>query len=314
MKKWLLILIIAFIALVTLVYMILPNKIMLGQTRVFAANPKAFARIIQQDESWENWWPKKGVSDEAHSSHPLEFNGYTYTIVEKRLTSVLIDVIHGEDTFKTEFIFIPKPDSVLISWQSILTKPLSRIKRLQLNSTINGINKDMAALLNQLQNYVSKEENLYGMTITKEHVKDSTLISTSMTTTGMPTTKNIYVLIEKLKAFASKNNATITGFPMLSIFTTDSINFRSQIALPVDKKMTDAGDIKYRWMLGGGNILKAEVKGGYGTINNGFKAMEHYIDEHKRVAPAIQFQSLITDRRTEPDSSKWVTKLYWPVM
>jgi hypothetical protein len=42
--------------------------------------------------------------------------------------------------------------------------------------------------------------------------------------------------------------------------------------------------------------------------------VQKYKDDYQRVSPAIPFYSLITDRLKEPDSSKWITKIYFPVM
>ena len=67
-------------------------------------------------------------------------------------------------------------------------------------------------------------------------------------------------------------------------------------------------------MLGGGNILITEVKGGSNKINNAYKQIRNYISDYNRIAPAIPFESLVTDRSKEPDSSKWVTRIYYPVM
>ena len=49
-------------------------------------------------------------------------------------------------------------------------------------------------------------------------------------------------------------------------------------------------------------------------IQKAYDQIQHYISDHNRVAPAISFESLVTDRRQEPDSSKWVTRIYYPVM
>ena len=67
-------------------------------------------------------------------------------------------------------------------------------------------------------------------------------------------------------------------------------------------------------MLGGGNILVTDVKGGPYNIAKAFEAVEKYTEDHNRMAPAIHFQSLVTDRRQERDTSKWITRIYWPVM
>lgn len=142
---------------------------------------------------------------------------------------------------------------------------------------------------------------------------DSNYIFTSATSANYPVTDTIYKMIDRLKNYVSKNGAKETGYPMLNIFK-ERESYIVKVALPVDKKLTNSGDIKYRWMLKGGNILIAEVKGGSYQIEKAFKEMANYVEDHNRVAPAIPFQSLITDRRQEPDTNKWVTKIYWPVM
>jgi hypothetical protein len=42
--------------------------------------------------------------------------------------------------------------------------------------------------------------------------------------------------------------------------------------------------------------------------------MNNYISDYGRTIVAIPFASLITDRRLEPDSAKWVTRIYWPLI
>lgn len=121
-------------------------------------------------------------------------------------------------------------------------------------------------------------------------------------------------MIDKLKAFVQRNGAKQTGLPMLNIASNADGTYTTRVALPVDRKLKNEGDIQYRWMLGGGFILVTEVKGGPHRIQQAFSVMEEYIDDFDRVAPAIPFQSLVTDRRTEPDTGKWITKVYWPVM
>jgi hypothetical protein len=101
---------------------------------------------------------------------------------------------------------------------------------------------------------------------------------------------------------------------MLNISTADSINFLTKVAIPVNKRLKDSGKISYRWMLGGGKILVTEIKGGFYSIKKGFTEMDNYVNDYKRIAPAIPFQSLITDRIREPDTTKWITKIFYPVM
>jgi hypothetical protein len=101
---------------------------------------------------------------------------------------------------------------------------------------------------------------------------------------------------------------------MLNLYRGNDSTYFAKVALPVDRHLRNFGDIQYRWMLKGGNILVTEVVGGPHKIERAFKEMENYVQDHQRVAPAIPFQSLVTDRTKQPDTSKWVTRLYWPIM
>ena len=62
-----------------------------------------------------------------------------------------------------------------------------------------------------------------------------------------------------------------------------------------------------------GNILVGEVKGGLSTILNAEKQLANYVFDYGKASPAIPFQSLVTDRSLEADSSKWITRLNYPI-
>jgi hypothetical protein len=140
------------------------------------------------------------------------------------------------------------------------------------------------------------------------------LLFTFASSKGLPGTEFIYGLIDQLKNYAADQSAKVTGYSMLNISTIDSIHFLTKVAVPIDKKLKPSGNISYKWMLGGGKILVAEVQGGPASINKALKQVEVYVQDYHLIAPAIPFQSLITDRTKEKDTSKWITKIYYPVM
>jgi hypothetical protein len=85
------------------------------------------------------------------------------------------------------------------------------------------------------------------------------------------------------------------------------------VAIPVNKRIPETSQFLFRRMVPG-NILVTEVKGGDSTIRHGIRVMENFVHDYQRTIMAIPFESLITNRMNEPDSSKWVTKIYFPVM
>ena len=121
-------------------------------------------------------------------------------------------------------------------------------------------------------------------------------------------------MLDKLKNYSTKQGAKQSGHPMLNVYTVDSISFLVKVALPVNKKLKDEGSIKYKWMLGGGKILISDVTGETSKVDHAIKQLEYYLLDYNRVAPAIPFMSLITDRSKELDSTKWITRIYYPVM
>jgi effector-binding domain-containing protein len=133
-----------------------------------------------------------------------------------------------------------------------------------------------------------------------------------MITKKYPSQQEYYNLIKKLQDYIATNGASPANYPMLNIAEIDSNNFVTTVAIPVNKVLPDTGPIVFKKMFPG-NILTAEVKGGVHAIEEGFRQLNHYVSDYQLVLPAIPFQSLITDRLVEADTSKWMTKLYYPI-
>jgi hypothetical protein len=56
-----------------------------------------------------------------------------------------------------------------------------------------------------------------------------------------------------------------------------------------------------------------EVKGGFLTIDAAYKELQLFIEDYQRTSMAIPFESLITDRRIEQDTMKWISIICQPV-
>lgn len=313
MKKWWLIIPVILLILVLYTYLVIPNTVSIHQGLLVHANSRSVQRVMMDEKKWEKWWP--GKTQPANSSQSFTYNGYTYSIIDRKLTTIDLAVADGSFSTIVSLNFIPlSADSVAFTMVAEKTLPTMPAKRLQYYFKATQLSKDFTVLLQKMGAFYSNTDNVYNVRIEKGLVVDSTLITTSASSKGQPTVESIYALIEKLKNYAAAQGASQTGYPMLNIRTTDSINFLTRVAIPVNKKLPSSGDIEYRWMLGGGNILVTEVKGGPAALNAALQQMETYISDHNRIPPAIPFQSLITDRSKEKDTSKWVTRIYYPVM
>lgn len=313
MKKILLILSVAIALLLIAIYLFIPNRIHISENTEVPASKDALLRKLSDDSGWHKWWPDKTGADPAKGIFSL--NGIQYKIADTKTLSLLLNVSNKNLNILTDLTFIPEnTESTTISFNGIIPTSYNPVKRIQRFFTANKIKKGIPQLLQSIKSYHSTTLNLYGYDIQKKLVADSTLLSTAKEVKGYPSTAIVYSLIDELKNYIQKQEAAETGYPMLNIFTKDSITYLVKVAIPVNKKLPSSGNISYRWMLGGGNILITEVKGDNKEIQKAYTQIQHYISDYKRIAPAIPFESLVTDRRKQPDSSQWVTKIYYPVM
>lgn len=298
---------------IVLIYAFVPGSVALRQDRKVSVNAKAFARVFPDETQWRKWWP--GSVEGAGSAPTFRLNKTVFTVHQKRWSSVVIQIEANGQRLLSELRFIPvDATAVNLLWEGKAVTSNDPVLRVKKFLGMEAVQRDMATVIASIQAYYGTEKNLYGLAIEKTLVKDSALIATTVETEGYPSAQTIYGLVDKLQAYAVQKGAQQTGLPMLNVFTQDSVRFKTQVAVPVNKKLPDQGGIGYRWMLGGGNILVAEVTGGPHTINNAFAQMDLYIQDNRRTPPAIAFQSLVTNRRQQPDTARWVTKLYWPVM
>lgn len=312
MKKWIISILILLIVALIASYVFIPNKLLFSKTINLRGNSNALRRVIFDMHRWQDWWPSdssKGKSTE------LTYQGFHFAIADEKISSLDIPVTSGESKIKTSLNFIAiNPDSISLVWQGGMGTSYNPILRIKRYRNAKRLMESFETLLQQMLAYYDIPQNLYGADIRLESVKDSTLISTYSFSDNYPTPDIVYGLIDQLKSYTAQQEAKETGYPMLNIHKTDTAGYIVRVAIPVSKRLPTKGRMEYKWMLGGGRILVTDVTGGPWTIAHRLTQVETYISENNLNVPAISYQSLITDRRAEPDTAKWVTRIYYPIM
>jgi hypothetical protein len=203
-------------------------------------------------------------------------------------------------------------DSVAIQWKGESTATWNPVKRYNIYQEEKKLENNIEALLHFMKEFLEDEEKLYGIRIDQIKVKDTILVASKYFSKAYPTTAEIYNLIERVKNFIKTQGATETNYPMLHVIQ-DSGLFRTMVAIPVNKTIPENNKFLLKKMVPG-RILVTDVKGGIFSADNATKTIEKYMDDYHLVSPAIYFQSLVTDRSRETDTSKWITRIYYPVM
>ncbi|MBL0153727.1 MAG: hypothetical protein IPP93_09635 [Chitinophagaceae bacterium] len=310
MKKIFLVFTLICVALMAFTYLYIPNYISLkAQTRIIVSE-NGLKRELLTETRLSKWWPAANANDSL-----LQYKNTSYKVVDKKFDGLIVLMESSSKTIKgTLSVFPSSKDIMDITWESKMATSWNPFLRWKYFTVSRQFKNNMQELLDTMKRFYDNGVNIYGIDIRKELVMDSNLIFTSAEVKGYPTMEYVYGEVDKLEKYAGSKSAQVSGLPMLNINTTDSINYLVKVAVPVNKMLPSSGDISYRWMLGRGNILIAEIKGGNDRILHAFKQMEQYASDYNRVAPAIPFQSLVTNRLVEKDSSKWVTRVCYPVM
>lgn len=311
MKKLIIILLIIIIALTASTYIFIPNFISFNKSVLIAESRDGLTRKLYNEKNWMEWWP--GAVQK--NSTEFIYNNFSYSANKQTTSSILISISNENVSAKTSLNIIPKNfDTTQLIWAGILPTSYNPFERVKLYIESKNLTRNIDNILQTIQSFFSKTENVYDYEIKEESVVDSLLVSTYETSKGYPTTGFIYNLVDQLKKYIADHQAKETGYPMLNVSTNDSIHFLTRVAIPVDRGLPSSATISLKQMPAGGNILVVDVKGGPVLTNEALRQVANYIHDHHMAAPAIPFFSLRTDRRQEPDTSKWETRIYYPVM
>ena len=295
------------------VYLLIPAKVNVSLSKKVPVNKEALYRNLADQKKWANWWP--GEKAPANSSLTYRLNGFDFQLHDIKVLSLPVDIKGNFLIYRAELMMFPvNPDSSTIQVAGSIQMPANPFARIKAFLAAKRLRKDISGLFNAIGKYYAETRNTYGYDIRNQKVQDSILLMNFREMKVKPGTRDIYALVDELKAYIRSQGAAETGNPMLNIFTKDSVDYLLRVAIPTNKKLPPHGNMSYRWMLGGGNILITEIKGGPEEIAKAYKQIQLFIMDYNRVAPAIPFESLVTDRRNEPDSTRWITRIYYPVM
>jgi hypothetical protein len=227
---------------------------------------------------------------------------------------VEIDILHEGMATRSSMnvISLSNNDSAAIYWQCRLSGGGGPLQRIQRYLSAGKLVKNMNGILSRMRPFLEDEKNIYGTSFGEASTKDTLLVATKAFYHNYPDTKDIYVLLGKLRAYISETGAKENGYPIANVTLERDSGYQLMTAIPVNRILPGRGTIFSRRMVPA-KFLIAEVRGGDGTIRAAFDQMQQYIADHQRTVMAIPFQAIVTDRMKEPDTTKWSTWLYCPV-
>jgi hypothetical protein len=314
MKKLLFVLLAILVISLASVYILIPNPIVVSTAEQVESSERIISESLNQENKRRQWWPKDTGQKSGMSQNPApELNGLRYEFHPAHLgfTEVLI----SQEKFKARSLItwesIAK-STYEVTWRTAMPASGNPVKRIRQYQQARQVKENMNLVLHNFLPYIVNSQNVYGFNIERRTVKDTVLLTSSLLTASYPQTKKIYELINELNKYAAEKGAKPVNAPMLNVSKDPGGGYQLMVALPINKNVRPGGSIRINHMIPG-NILQTKVKGGPGKLAEAFKQVKIYMTDFKLISPAMPFESLLTDRTQEPDTSKWITVINYPI-
>jgi hypothetical protein len=288
----------------------IPSTLQVSRMVPVSGRAVAMFRVLGNEDRWLGWWPDSSM---GLDNGELWYHGLGYRL--QRLSYNMVDVrvrtSHGE--LESHLILVPAGtlDSSLLQWNCAIPVGSNPFRSIGRYAAARKVAADLGELLGLAADYLSRKENIYGISIAETSTKDTLLVAEEGHFRAYPTNADIYELIDGVKKRIGEAGAGVTGFPMVNISGGDT-GYKVRVAVPTDKNIAAKGRFYFMRLIPG-NYLVTDVTGGPGAVEKALGAMREYISDYQRTVMAIPFQSLVTDREAEPDSTRWKTRIFYPI-
>ncbi|QTE38452.1 hypothetical protein J3L18_05065 [Mucilaginibacter gossypii] len=298
------------IIIIAAAYILLPEKPVIAQDLSIDTSDVIAGKFLTTEGGWDKWWPGTKTGDRQYN-----FKGTKISIDKMTNSSTYLKLKKDNLTFDGEISYFADAEgSVKFKWDAVDKNNTQFFSRITNYFKTKDAEKLVGEILLSLKHFLEDERNAYGYRIYLNHAKDTVLLVSANTYPIYPSLQVIYNTVTTLQQQAGSQGAKQTNFPMLNVTETDEHEYQVNVALPINKRIIPFQKTSLNNIPKGGNLLVADVRGGQNTVNNALVQMKIYMKDHRLVSPAMPFQSLVTDRLAQKDTSKWITKIYYPIL
>jgi DNA gyrase inhibitor GyrI len=308
MRRWLLLVFLALTITVITAYAYISFNHEFAFASVANCTQSAAARLIVSKDNWKHWWPGEQANDSIYRYKELN-----YKIDKILLYGFEATIFRNKDSAKGFLTVVPTGnDSARFEFAGKCVYSSNPVTRVLQYFRFGAIRDNIENFVSETRTYFNKQQNIYGFNVVEGKVRDSSMISTKETFNHYPDVKEVYEIIDRLRQFVKEKGGEQVDSPMLNVYADNPGRYQVMVAIPTKSDLPSESGFQLKKMVLG-NILIAEVKGGPATVRLGEENLQNYVDDYHKVSPAIPYQSLVTNRMVEKDTTKWITRLYYPV-
>jgi len=314
MKK--LLLIAGIIAIAGCVLIFVPAKLTISKVMTGKFSIMAASRYLSDTSKWNKWWPesKKGLIAGAGRQSSFVYKGYSYIVTGIFYNEVHLCIQNEDNSEINGAMRIAQldKDSILLGVECQLRAGNNPFKKIKAYRRRKEIRENMAGILEAFKAFMEVTRNVYGLKIERPYSKDSVLVTLSRSAAAYPTTAYIYQLIDSVKQYVDSHDAIVISPPMLNVAKSGNNEFRTMVALSVNKRLEGNSRIIVKRFVPY-KMIEGEAHGGVYSVDKAMEQLYKFRDDNQLSIMSIPFQSLVTDRRKEQDTTQWITIVCAPV-
>jgi len=117
----------------------------------------------------------------------------------------------------------------------------------------------------------------------------------------------------KLMSYVAQANIQPIGMPLTVYYNLNSENIEMECGIPVGENTPVSGDEINLKKTGGVKVVKAIHMGDYHNLMNTYKEVAKYMEDNHLTEVGNPWEVYVTDPGQLPDTTQWITEVYYPV-
>ncbi len=316
-----------FLVLLVVVSFFLPSQVYVVRKITIVSSKEAIFEQINTLSNWGKWSPwfkidtsmklsfneiasGKGASYHWESKNSKVGNGGLEITESKPFDIIEMNINFGDkNNAKAGFNFTQNDTNVNVSWWMKLDlgfNPIAKYFGLFMDKFIgNDYDKGLSKLK-------SLCESLPKLKIEETTFTSYYYLGISDSCSDKELGEKFNGLYAGIMAVAEKNKCKISNPPFAIYLNYSPEKVVFEAAIPIDKRILLTGKVKCH-ELKGGKVVVADYYGAYERSGIAHEAIDKWVAKQKRKVTGSPWEVYITDPKTEPDTNKWLTKVYYPI-
>ncbi|MBS7563005.1 hypothetical protein KHS38_01195 [Mucilaginibacter sp. Bleaf8] len=294
-----LIVLISVIAIAAVFVLIPPYVKIYRQVKVYTPE-QAVIKYVMHTKKWSNWLPNANRKFIVQKSTISEITGRLLT---------------GNDTAESTVGYAVRDGrTIYLTWNAVVRTGVNPLKRVLLYQSRNNVVRRIDSILANAKQFLEDDRQVYGIHVQNAKIEDSIVLATKRMSKSALPLEEVYKAIKELRAYAVKTKADKAGYPMMNVTQLNTKAYLTTLAIPINKPVSSNNDFFIKKLVYNANLLTVNVKGGNSRIKTALNQLSLYMLDNGYTSPAIPYEELVTDRVQTPDSSKWITRICYPVL